>query len=248
VVPTGPLKTVTLRNILVVILLAVVALVSTGWSTRHLLNRETRVARRLQEAGLAGDRSAPSTDARPWFDDDAATKAWAPEEVDLALPQAEIARDAEGRAVLITAGDPLQVLEAFCALHPSGSRQSLGLAEADLAGGASTFGLFQDSESEGSPRAIKIRRDSRSRRWSAGDGRGPVATFPADAVLMAASHLQADTILDIPARAAAPAPALAGQRSGPRLGWGTNAGRRAPATSSGPTTMPASPAGTDRAR
>jgi hypothetical protein len=41
------------------------------------------------------------------------------------------------------------------------------------------LGLFRESGDVGSTFAIRIRRDSKTHRWIAGDGRNPIEPFPA---------------------------------------------------------------------
>ncbi|HXU13075.1 MAG TPA: hypothetical protein VN898_14060, partial [Candidatus Binatia bacterium] len=77
--------------------------------------------------------------------------------------------------------DPRSVLVAFCRSgRQSGQREPIEISPTVPPDAASRWGMFRSLGALYTPvRAILIRRDARTGRWSAGDGRSPITTVPA---------------------------------------------------------------------
>jgi hypothetical protein len=88
--------------------------------------------------------------------------------------------DATGQVVAVDGPDPESVLIAFCgAGRRAGRSEPIGIATSVPPNNYLRFGVFRDLDRPDSPpRAIRIHRDPRTGRWSAGDGRRPVPTEP----------------------------------------------------------------------
>jgi hypothetical protein len=97
------------------------------------------------------------------------------------------------------------VLLGFCnAGRAAGRRRPFGIAPSVPPGGGIRMGLFINQEQPEAPlRAIRIHRDPRSGRWSAGDGRTPVVTENAPSLPAGGKILPVD--MGLP-DAGAPAP------------------------------------------
>ncbi len=83
--------------------------------------------------------------------------------------------DDQGQVIEVVGPDPRSVLLSYCdAVSGFLGVEPLSIRTLAPAFRDARLGLFQDYESEGAVRAIRIRRDSRSGRWVAGSGRGPI--------------------------------------------------------------------------
>lgn len=89
--------------------------------------------------------------------------------------------DATGQLIEVLGPDPRSVLLAFCRSgRQSGQREPIEISPTAPPDAGSRWGLFRNLGQPGTPvRAIFIRRDARTGRWSAGDGRSPITTAPA---------------------------------------------------------------------
>ena len=89
--------------------------------------------------------------------------------------------DATGQLVEVIGPDPRSVLVAFCRSgRQSGLREPIEISPTVPPDAAARWGLFKSLEQPSTPpRAILIRKDPRTGRWSAGDGRTPITTGPA---------------------------------------------------------------------
>jgi len=103
-----------------------------------------------------------------------------------ALPEAPPAltvprTDATGQLIEVLGPDPRSVLVAFCRSgRQSGQREPMEISPTVPPDAASRWGMFRSLGALDTPvRAILIRRDARTGRWSAGDGRSPITTVPA---------------------------------------------------------------------
>ena len=103
-----------------------------------------------------------------------------------ALPEAPPAltvprTDATGQLIEVLGPDPRSVLVAFCRSgRQSGQREPIEISPTVPPDAASRWGMFRSLGALDTPvRAILIRRDARTGRWSAGDGRSPITTVPA---------------------------------------------------------------------
>ncbi|HUD70549.1 MAG TPA: hypothetical protein VMQ62_01195 [Dongiaceae bacterium] len=96
-----------------------------------------------------------------------------------ASPAMTVARtDAAGQLIEVVGPDARSVLIAFCnGGRSAGHRRAFGVAPSMPPGSGVRMGLFTNLDQESQPmRAIRIRRDPRTGRWSAGDGRSPITT------------------------------------------------------------------------
>jgi len=86
--------------------------------------------------------------------------------------------DAVGQVTEITGPDPRSVLISFCETgRQSGRREPVEIAPVVPPHLALRLGIFRSLDQPGAPsRAIRIREDSQTGRWVAGDGRGPIQT------------------------------------------------------------------------
>jgi hypothetical protein len=89
--------------------------------------------------------------------------------------------DATGQVIEVLGPDPRSVLVAFCRSgRQSGQREPIEISPTVPADAAARWGVFRNLGQLDTPvRAILIRKDSRTGRWSAGDGRSPITTAPA---------------------------------------------------------------------
>jgi hypothetical protein len=89
--------------------------------------------------------------------------------------------DATGQLIEVLGPDPRSVLVAFCRSgRQSGQREPMEISPTVPADAAARWGVFRNLGQLDSPvRAILIRKDARTGRWSAGDGRSPITTVPA---------------------------------------------------------------------
>jgi hypothetical protein len=88
--------------------------------------------------------------------------------------------DSTGQVVEVVGPDPRSVLVSFCMTgRQSGKREPVEIAPTVPADASSRWGVFRSLDSPAMPaRAILIRKDQRTGRWSAGDGRTPIMTEP----------------------------------------------------------------------
>jgi hypothetical protein len=91
---------------------------------------------------------------------------------------ASVETDAVGQVVRIEGPDPRSVLFEFCLTgHLAGQCEPVGLMDGVPPGTTQRLGMFRNHSQEGAPlRALAIRRDVRTGRWTAGDGRHPILT------------------------------------------------------------------------
>ena len=88
--------------------------------------------------------------------------------------------DATGQLVEVVGPDPRSVLIAFCRTgRLSGRREPIEIGPTVPPDASSRWGVFRNLGQPSMPvRAILIRKDPRTGRWSAGDGRSPITTEP----------------------------------------------------------------------
>lgn len=88
--------------------------------------------------------------------------------------------NAEGEMVEIIGPDPVAVLLAFCESRSGvGELEPIEITETVPRLGDARLGVFRDLGSLQHPVAVWMRKDRRTRRWIAGDGKGPIPTRPA---------------------------------------------------------------------
>jgi len=133
----------------------------------------------LWQRDLTGARAEPAEVTVPV---ERATPPPAPEPADL-LFLTDVLTDEEGRLTRVDGPNPGAVLLAFCEASPSaGQLEPIGLAAAVPPFPGSRLGLFRDFEQNGSIRTFAIRKDRRTGRWAAGNGRAPIITREVDEV------------------------------------------------------------------
>ena len=88
--------------------------------------------------------------------------------------------DSAGQLVEVVGPDPRSVLIAFCSTgRQSGRREPVEIDPTAPPDASARWGLFRNLEQPSMPvRAILIRKDPRTGRWGAGDGRSPIMTEP----------------------------------------------------------------------
>ena len=120
----------------------------------------------------------------------------APSTPSLTLP----VTDAAGQLIMVTGPDPRSVLVAFCNTgHNAGRRQAFAIGPSSPPSGTARVGLFRNLEQPNAPmRAIRIRRDTRSGRWMAGDGHQPIQTEPSPDLSTGARLIPVTAGADIP--------------------------------------------------
>jgi len=86
--------------------------------------------------------------------------------------------DSTGQVVEVVGPDPRSVLISFCMTgRQSGRREAVEIAPTSPPDASARWGVFRSQDSSAIPlRAILIRKDQRTGRWSAGDGRTPIMT------------------------------------------------------------------------
>jgi hypothetical protein len=115
-----------------------------------------------------------------------------PRAVDL-LSLTDVKTDKRGRLTRVTGPNPRTVLLAYCRANPRAAQlEPIGLAASIPPFPGTQLGLFRDIGQESSIRAFKIRKDGRTGRWVAGNGRRPITTrefeeLPADTYEVAAN-------------------------------------------------------------
>jgi hypothetical protein len=143
----------------------------------------------------------------------------APSTPSLTLP----VTDAAGQIIMVTGPDPRSVLVAFCNTgHNAGRRQAFAISPASPPSGTARLGLFRNLEQPNAPmRAIRIRRDTRSGRWLAGDGHSPIQTEAAPELSTGSRLIPVTAGADLPESDQGPPP-MPGPASGtPGPGSGT---------------------------
>jgi hypothetical protein len=131
--------------------------------------------------------------------------------------------DAAGQIIMVTGPDPRSVLVAFCNTgHNAGRRQAFAISPASPPSGTARLGLFRNLEQPNAPmRAIRIRRDTRSGRWLAGDGHSPIQTEAAPELSTGSRLIPVTAGADLPESDQGPPP-MPGPASGtPGPGSGT---------------------------
>jgi hypothetical protein len=88
--------------------------------------------------------------------------------------------DTTGQVVQVVGPDPRSVLISFCSSgRQSGRREPIEIAPTVPPDSSARWGVFRSLDNPEIPvRAILIRKDPRTGRWSVGDGRSPIATEP----------------------------------------------------------------------
>ncbi len=86
--------------------------------------------------------------------------------------------DSTGQVVEVVGPDPRSVLISFCSTgRQSGRREAIEIAPTSPPDASARWGVFRSLDNPSlAPRAILIRKDQRSGRWSTGDGRTPIMT------------------------------------------------------------------------
>jgi hypothetical protein len=131
----------------------------------------------LAGRGLAALEPAPAA---------AATRAHIPASVDtppppLPPPPMTVPKtDTTGQLVEVVGPDPRSVLVSFCITgRQSGRREAVEIAATVPPDASARWGVFRNLDNPEIPlRAILIRKDPRTGRWSVGDGRTPIMTQP----------------------------------------------------------------------
>jgi hypothetical protein len=92
--------------------------------------------------------------------------------------------DTAGQLVEVVGPDPRSVLISFCSTgRQSGRREPIEIAPTVPLDASARWGVFRNFDNPAMPvRAILIRKDARTGRWSVGDGRTPIATEPPPAL------------------------------------------------------------------
>jgi hypothetical protein len=109
------------------------------------------------------------------------------------LASTSVVTDESGRATEIAGPYPGTVLIAFCrAQGESAFFEPLEITETVPASGSARLGTFRDLDSLETPFAIRIRRDRKTRRWIAGDGKNPIPVSPAPELPPGARRLPID--------------------------------------------------------
>jgi hypothetical protein len=86
--------------------------------------------------------------------------------------------DTTGQLVEVVGPDPRSVLVSFCSTgRQSGRREPIEIAPTVPPDASARWGVFRSLDNPAMPvRAILIRKDRRTGRWSTGDGRTPIMT------------------------------------------------------------------------
>lgn len=160
------------------ILLSILAILIFGLTGRYAFQQRAEMA----AAGrLAEKNTAASAEAVRHAEEKKETEfraAHADETTPAAL-QATVERDPMGRVIRISGSNPQIVLDAYCReLRDGIERRPLGLSQAAPPDASERFGVFQNLSQLETDHAIRISRDRETRRWVAGDGRGPIRTRP----------------------------------------------------------------------
>ena len=91
-----------------------------------------------------------------------------------------VSTDETGRPVGIEGPDPTSVLIAFCESGPSEIKlEPIEITSTVPAFREARLGLFRSYAELAALHAIRIRKDGRTNRWVAGDGRSPIRVIPA---------------------------------------------------------------------
>jgi hypothetical protein len=85
-----------------------------------------------------------------------------------------------GQLSQVSGPDPSQTFTAFC-MHASNARKlsPIGITQAVPPKAGERLGIVRDYADLAVPRAVKIRRDQRTRRWVIGDGASTIVPTPA---------------------------------------------------------------------
>jgi hypothetical protein len=101
------------------------------------------------------------------------------ESVSRTTPGTALLTDDSGRLTKVTASTPREVLRKFC--QESGSNcEPIELASTRAEQSGMWLGVFRDFHDLGRTYALTIHRDTRSRRWTSGDGIHPLKAAPID--------------------------------------------------------------------
>jgi hypothetical protein len=122
------------------------------------------------------DLSGARPESQPPATDSAvkAEPAPAPSAADL-LSLTDVETDKRGRLTRVTGPNPRTVLLAYCRANPRAAQlEPIGLAAAIPPFPGTQLGLFRDIGQENSIRAFTIRKDGKTGRWVAGNGRRPI--------------------------------------------------------------------------
>jgi len=98
--------------------------------------------------------------------------------------RAELQHDSDGVLTQVSGPNPMSVLLAFCKdAEGTSHREPLELAQAAPPSPDERYGVFRDFARLETNHAIRISQDRETKRWFAGNGRGPVPTRTAPARL-----------------------------------------------------------------
>jgi len=176
--PTASATPIQRRVVFGVALLALLAFTWGKWSS---------TLKPLREHARAGLQRSPPAAAEPRVTAPAPRVAEHPNDSLLAT---ELLEDAMGRLTRVTGPDPDTVLAAFCR-HGGlvSSKQPIEVTRTKLSSSDARLGVFRDLDSLAADKAIRIRRDWKTRRWVTGDGVHPVTVR--DAPSLPSAGLQA---------------------------------------------------------
>jgi hypothetical protein len=128
--------------------------------TAYLWHRQVETARQLEQRSMV---RAVRRNAAP------------PPVSAVVTPRVEVERDANDRVTRMTAAKPEQVMDAICdQVAPSGFCATREIAQIIAGFPDIKIGRFTDATDLSKTWTVRLRRDRRSRRWSAGDGQRPL--------------------------------------------------------------------------
>jgi hypothetical protein len=145
---------------------SVVVLLGVGSHGRLLWNREVLRVQEVQARSLEASARASAA---------AAVRGAPVAQATRLAPGAEWTADSTSRLLEVRAPSAQAVLAAFCTASPeSGFLEPFAVAGAEPPHPGLRFGVFQDRRESSGLQAIRIRKDPRTSRWIAGDGREPI--------------------------------------------------------------------------
>jgi len=151
----------------VIVLLAVLGIV------RQLDGSTDRVAPAPQPRPI--DQEVPHPDAAGFIDTRLPTPS----------PVVEVHFDPNGQRTRIRASRPQTVLLAYC---EKVGREPLALATGMMPDSSLWLGIHHDNTASGDRRAIAIRKDRATGRWTAGDGTSPIPAWALDPAQLGTTH------------------------------------------------------------
>ena len=160
------------------VLLGILATLILGLTGRYALSTRAEIA----ASGRAAERNTAASAEAMRHAEEKKDAEFRDEHRDETTPQvlsATIERDSFGRVVRILGANPQIVLDAYCSeLRDGTDRKPIGLSQASPPDASERFGVFRDLSHLETDHAIRISRDRETRKWVAGDGRGPIRTRP----------------------------------------------------------------------